>query len=161
MARPAIAVIGVGPYIFTQKCSKWGSVLAYYTEYRGFEVHLQDEADGTREVVWIVRGYGVERAKGSSVSRQEAFLAACASIDVIEADPYRFPINLLGYPEKPEGEVVTRDGEILGRWRMSGDKALEFVNFIPEGTDEVLLRDHRIGILCSDIRSWHEEKGQS
>ena len=43
----------------------------------------------------------------------------------------------------------------------AGDEALEFVDFFPEGTDEVLLRDHRIGILCSDIRDWHERTGQS
>lgn len=134
--------------------------MAYYREYRGFEVYLEDEADGAGEIVWTVRGYGAERARGSAGSRQEAFFAACASIDEIEADPYRFPINLLGYPEQLEGEVVTRDGEILGRWFTSGDEALEFVDFIPEGTDEVLLRDHRIGILCSSIRDWHERTGK-
>ena len=99
------------------------------------------------------------RAKGSTNSRQEAFFAACASIDDIEADRYRFSINLLGYPEKAEGAVVTRDGEILGRWLMSGDETLEIVDFIPEGTDEVLLRDHRIGILCSDICDWYAARG--
>ena len=135
--------------------------MAYYREYRGFEVLLEDEAGGDRKVVWIVRGYGRERAKGSASSRQEAFFAACATIDEIESDPYRFPINLLGYPERPEGDVATSDGEILGRWLLSGDEALKFVNFIPEGTDEVLLLDHRIGILCSDIRDWHESAGQS
>ena len=93
--------------------------------------------------------------------RQEAFFAACASIDEIEADPYRFPINLFGYPEKLEGEVITRDGEILGHRVTSGDEELEFIDFIPEGTDEVLLKDHRIGILCSEIREWHEGTGQS
>ena len=94
--------------------------MAYYREYRGFEVHLEEGADGANEVVWVVRGYGSERSTGSASSRQDAFIAACASIDEIEADPYRFPINLLGYPEKSEGEVVTSDGEVLGRWSMSG-----------------------------------------
>lgn len=131
--------------------------MAYYREYRGFEIHLEDQTDGNGEVAWLVRGYGTERAKGVGGSRQEAFFAACASIDLIEADPFRFPINLLGYPDHSEGEVATRDGEILGRWQMSGDEALEFVDFIPEGTDRVVLRDHRIGILCSEIHDWHEK----
>lgn len=89
--------------------------------------------------------------------RQEAFFAACASVDQIEAGRFRFPINLLGYPNQSEGEVATRHGEILGRWQLLGDEALEFVEFIPEGTDKVVFRDHRIGILCSDIHDWHEK----
>ena len=32
--------------------------MAYYREYRGFEVHLEDKADVASDVVWIVRGYG-------------------------------------------------------------------------------------------------------
>jgi hypothetical protein len=32
-----------------------------------------------------------------------------------------------------------------------GDQAIEFVDFKPEGTDEVLLRDHYIGILGSSV----------
>ncbi len=135
--------------------------MSYYRDYRGFEVHLEDEAEGADRVVWSVRGYGTERAKGSAGSRQEAFFAACVSINEIEADPYRFPINLLGYPEDSDGDVVTREGEILGRWAISGDEALEYVDFRPEGSEEVLLQDHRIGILCSSIRDWYEGTGQS
>lgn len=129
--------------------------MSYYREYRGFEVHLI-EADPRTGVSWKVRGYGRERSSGSAESRQLAFEAACASIDAIEADPYRFPINLVGYPEQSEGEVVTRDGEVLGRWREAGDESLEFVDFIPEGGEEALFRDHRVAILCADIRDWHE-----
>lgn len=135
--------------------------MAYYREYRGFEVHLEDEANGGREIKWTVIEYGKERAKGSENSRQEAYFTACAAIDGIEADTLRFPVNLLGYPENPEGDVVTRDGEVIGRWLSSGDESLEFVDFIPEGTDEVLFREHHVGILCSKIRDWHERADKS
>lgn len=130
--------------------------MEYYREYRGFEIHFEDEADGTDETQWIVRGYGLERTKGIAKSRQEAFFAACASIDAIKSDPYRFPVNLIGYPDKSEGDVVTRDGEIIGRWCLSGNEALEFIDFIPEGTEKVRFRNHHLGILCSYIRKWHE-----
>lgn len=135
--------------------------MAYYKHYRGFEVHLEEETHRADGVYWTVRGYGSQRATGSAKSRQEAFFAACACIDEIEADPYRFPINLLGYPGNSEGEVVTKDGEILGRWVMSDDDALELVDFIPEDTDKALLQLHRIGMLCAGIRDWHEGTGHS
>ena len=104
----------------------------------------------------MVRGYGKDRANGVAPSRQEAFAAARAAIDRIADDPYRFPINLVGYPRESGGDVVTRNGEVLGRWRMSDDEALEMVEFIPEGADDVLFRDHFIGVLCATIQDWYE-----
>lgn len=135
-----------------------GRAMRFYREHRGFEVHL-GEAPRTSDaggVTWLVRGYGKDRANGVAPSRQEAFTAASAAIDRIEDDPYRFPVNLVGYPRESEGDVVTRDGEVLGRWRMSDDEALEMVEFIPEGADDVLFRDHFIGVLCATIQDWYE-----
>jgi hypothetical protein len=134
--------------------------MAFYRDYRGFEIHLkEDEQDAgkspPRRVSWKVLGSGSERSNGVAESRQEAYLTACASIDEFEAGPHRFPINLVGYPEQPNGDVITGDGEVLGRWRKSGDEALEFVEFIPEFTKNVLFRDHLLGVLCSNIRDWH------
>lgn len=97
-----------------------------------------------------------ERARGKEASREEAYLSACNAIDVFEADPYRFPINLIGYPNAGEGDVITKDGEILGRWFSSGDEALEFVDFVPDGADEVLFSEHFVGLLCQRIREWHQ-----
>ena len=134
--------------------------MRFYHEHRGFEVHL-GETPRTAEagdVAWMVRGYGKERANGVASSRQDAFLAACAAIDQIEDDPHRFPINLVGYPQESEGDVVTQDGEVLGRWRMGDNESLETAQFIPEGADEVLFEDHFIGMLCATIRDWHEER---
>lgn len=135
-----------------------GRAMRFYREHRGFEVHLGEASLTSKagEVTWSVRGYGKDRANGVAPSRQEAFMAASAAIDQIEDDPYRFPINLVGYPRESEGEVVTRDGEVLGRWRMSDDEALEMVEFIPEGADDVLFRGHVIGVLCANVQDWHE-----
>lgn len=136
-------------------------LVAYYREYRGYEVHLQETvknaSDTTPECVsWKVVGFGSVRSTGSSECRQDAYHAACAAIDELESDPHRFPVNLVGYPEDPKGDVVTRDGEFLGQWRMSGHEALVFIDFIPVGSNEVLFCEHFIGILCSNIREWHD-----
>ena len=135
--------------------------MRYYREHRGFEVHLGEARGASQDgsVTWLVRGYGKDRANGVAPSRQEAFVAACAAVDRIENDPYRFPVNLVGYPQEDEGDVVTRDGEVLGHWRMGSDEALETAQFIPEGADDVLFEDHRIGVLCAAIRDWQEERG--
>lgn len=132
--------------------------MPYYCDHRGFEVHLGEalEASDAGGVTWLVRGYGRDRASGAAPSCPEAFAAACAVIDRIEDDPYRYPINLVGYPEEAEGDVVTRDGEVLGRWRVSDDETLEVVEFIPNGSDGVLFEEHSIGLLCAAIRDWHE-----
>jgi len=131
----------------------------YYREYRGFEVHLEDSTEYDQlPFVWRVVGFGGERSFGAAPSRHEAYFAARASIDHIQSDPFRFPINLLGYPDQSGGEVVTRDGEVLGHWRLSGDESLKLVEFIPLGASEALFRDHFIGLLCESISDWHEGK---
>ena len=135
--------------------------MPFYREYRGYEVHF-DEADiSGGGVLWLVKGYGVERGNGAASSRQIAFEEAYALVDEIESesDPYRFPVNLVGYPETDQGDVVTRDGEALGRWRSVDDHGLKMVEFIPDGSDAVLFRDYRIGLLCQDIQEWHVEQG--
>ena len=131
--------------------------MSFYREYQGYEIHLEEaEGNSPERLSWKVLGFGSERSNGVTGSRQDAYLAACASIDEIEANPHRFPINLVGYPEQSDGDVVTRDGEVLGRWRMSGDEALEIVEFIPDGAKEVLFQDHFLDVLCSNIRDWHK-----
>jgi len=79
----------------------------------------------------------------------------------VEVDPYRFPINPLDYPADSEGEVVTKDGEILGRWTLSGGATPELVAFTTDGAEEVLLQGHDIGVRCSDIGEWRTETRRS
>ena len=134
--------------------------MRYYREHRGFEVHLGEapRASVGARVKWLVRSYGKDRANGAASSRNKAFVAACAAVDRIENDPCRFPVNLIGYPQENRGDVVTWDGEVLGHWRIGGDEALETAQFVPDGADDVLFEDHRIGILCAAIRDWQEER---
>lgn len=62
--------------------------------------------------------------------------------------PLRFPINLCD-----EGSVVTKDGEFLGTWTMDEH---EHPSFTPDGALEPLLSHALVGLLCLDIRAWHE-----
>lgn len=128
-----------------------------YREYRGYEIHFEESERGDRgHIVWKVLGYGSEHSNGVELSRQNAYMAACNSIDDIESNPYRFPINLLGYPLQSDGDVITQYGEVLGRWRMSANEELEIVEFIPDGSTEVLIKNHFIGILCEKILVWSD-----
>ncbi|MGO7873947.1 hypothetical protein AB9F42_31990 [Rhizobium leguminosarum] len=62
--------------------------------------------------------------------------------------PLRFPINLCD-----EGSVVTKDGEFLGTWTMDEH---EHPSFTPDGASEPLLFHVLVGLLCLNIRAWHE-----
>ncbi|MBU0641904.1 MAG: hypothetical protein KJ731_16425 [Alphaproteobacteria bacterium] len=134
--------------------------MSYSSSYRDYSIYLDEKEEiSQRRVHWKVIGYGSERASGVATSNQEAYQNACGAIDAIQDDPYRFPVNLVGYSKQSEGEVITQDSELLGRWRMSDCVELDIVEFIPEGSQEVLFSDHFIGILCNTIRAWHESSG--
>ncbi|CDZ32720.1 Hypothetical protein NGAL_HAMBI1146_00030 [Neorhizobium galegae bv. officinalis] len=63
-------------------------------------------------------------------------------------EPLRYPINLCD-----EGSVVTKDGEFLGTWTMDNH---EHPSFTPDGASEPLLSHVLVGLLCMNIRAWHE-----
>jgi hypothetical protein len=42
----------------------------------------------------------------------------------VRLTPFRFSINLLSDPDQFHGDVVTGDGEILGRWVIRGTRRL-------------------------------------
>ena len=131
--------------------------MTFYRDYREHEIHLrEDREEGDSRCFWWIRGFGKERENGVAQTRLQAIEAACSAIDSIQDDPYRFPVNLIGYPEALGGDVATRQGEYLGRWRQAGDEALEFVEFVPDGTTEPLFREHWVGLLCTRIREFHE-----
>lgn len=95
-----------------------------------------------------------------------------------------FPINFIGHNEWMEsgyalalasGEVVSRDGEFLGKWRVVNYKPEEYdsggcYEFIKDGQTEVMFQ-RQFGILDSrgsrgfalseitrDIKEWHENQ---
>ncbi len=93
-----------------------------------------------------------------------------------------YPINFMGHdewldggydPKLAKGDVVTRDGEYLGTWRVVGyepedDYSSGQFEFIADGEDVVMFaekfgmldvrsqRGFAMSQLCRTIREWHE-----
>lgn len=64
-----------------------------------------------------------------------------------------YPINLLGWGEAESGDVVTRDGEYLGRWHADLEG---HPGFIPDGHSVIVFYDMFLGHFCQSIREWVE-----
>lgn len=59
-----------------------------------------------------------------------------------------YDINLLD-----DGSVVTRDGEYLGTWTSDEN---DHPSFTPDGAAEELFFHPFVGMLCEQIKHWHE-----
>jgi hypothetical protein len=118
--------------------------------YGDYRIELVERPPSGSIVDWTVRGFGRQIATGSAPTRPAAFDAAAAACEADREDPLRFPINLV-----EGGDVVTRDGEVIGRWELDEE---ETYLFFPVGATEPLLSDWRLGLFCADIREWHEAR---
>ncbi len=67
---------------------------------------------------------------------------------------YRIALDGLG--EQPSGDVVTRDGEVIGTWRIDEDDLDDFYQFIPEGEEEPTIQGYMLGLFCFEIAEWHD-----
>jgi hypothetical protein len=70
------------------------------------------------------------------------------SFAVPRCGPLPFKINLC-----EGGDVVTRDGEIVGVWKLDENAQ---VSFLPNDASEPLFTDMPLGRLCEQIREWYE-----
>lgn len=73
--------------------------------------------------------------------------------------PYR--INLSNWEHASEGDVITRDGEYLGRWRIDPKDGDGFISFIPRGESHPAFSSLLVGSLCERISSWLERHDDS
>lgn len=69
--------------------------------------------------------------------------------------PHYWKVLLDGYGEGETGDVITKDGEIIGTWSIVDDV---FYTFTPDGEDDYLFFDPFLGLLCHSIAEWHAEK---
>lgn len=64
-----------------------------------------------------------------------------------------FEINLLDHETEETGEVMTRDGEVIGTWHLL-DGAI--YSFTPSGGSEATIVDPFVPMFCEKIQAWHE-----
>lgn len=82
-----------------------------------------------------------------------------------------YPINLIGLADgSSSGDVLTRDGEYLGTWRLDRDEQNDqgVLHFIEDGSaepmfteaipllDSGMLFGRAMSDLCAAIRDWHD-----
>jgi len=67
--------------------------------------------------------------------------------------PKHWKVLLEGHGERDTGDVITKDGEIIGTWSLVDDV---FYTFTPDGAEEHIFFDPFLGRMCSDIAQWHE-----
>jgi len=84
-----------------------------------------------------------------------------------------YPINLIGLADGlSSGDVLTRDGEYLGTWKLDRDEQTDrgALHFIEDGTTEPLFSEpipaldigmafgRAMSDLCAAIRGWHDAR---
>jgi hypothetical protein len=65
-----------------------------------------------------------------------------------------FHVILDGYGEQDTGDVITKDGEVIGTWVLDPE---DHPGFIPLGGQEVIIWNWMIGPFCKEILAWYEE----
>lgn len=64
-------------------------------------------------------------------------------------------VTLDGYSDQDSGDVITKDGEVIGTWVLDPEG---HPGFIPLGEQEIVIDDFWIGPFCKNILEWYEEK---
>lgn len=67
--------------------------------------------------------------------------------------PSHWQVILLEAREADTGDVITRDGEFLGTWDLVEGV---FWSFTPDGADNSLCFEPRLGAFCYLIEAWND-----
>lgn len=65
-------------------------------------------------------------------------------------------VLLDGYGDNENGDVISKDGEIIGTWSLVDHV---FCTFTPNGAKDHMFFEPFVGILCSLIAEWHAGRG--
>ena len=127
-------------------------------DYKGCEIRITEHTQMVGDVrhthfAWRSVHYGKEIANGEAMDKGTAYQLACDASEVHLSDPYRFQINFVDWATAESGDVVTKDGEVLGTWRADENG---HASFLPTGEDEALFFDVFLGNLARRIAEWHE-----
>ncbi|WP_299883327.1 hypothetical protein [uncultured Sulfitobacter sp.] len=136
-----------------------GTYLETVREYKNCVVHLIERTqvvDGIRQIHfdWKAVHYGKEIGGDHELDKATAYAAACAACDVHLSQPYRFPVNFVGYYDAVAGDVVTQEGEYLGRWEIDEN---DHPSFFPDGEDEPMFFEMNLGNLARKVSDWYED----
>ena len=120
-----------------------------YNYKEGFWIELfgNAEAECKSFYNWTAKFYGELIATGTEANQVKAAIQAENACDAYTPNPYPFDINLL-----EDGTVLTKDGEIVGTWKVDETDALYL--FTPEGADKHTLTSPFRGLLCDKIKEW-------
>lgn len=64
-------------------------------------------------------------------------------------------IILDGWGEGDTGDVVTKDGEVIGTWTADEN---DHCSFTPDGADEPIYHNVFLGLFCAWIAEWHQKQ---
>jgi hypothetical protein len=66
-------------------------------------------------------------------------------------------VTLDGYdvPERESGDVITKDGEIIGTWSADAE---DHCSFTPTGQTEPSIWNPFLGLFCKSVAAWYEEQ---
>lgn len=62
-----------------------------------------------------------------------------------------YPINLIDWKEADSGDVITPDGEYLGRWYADWE---DHPSFVPDGHSVIVCQSMFLGDFCRQIVEW-------
>lgn len=70
-------------------------------------------------------------------------------------DHYHVYMDGYGDRERDSGDVITKDGEVIGTWVLDPE---DHPGFIPLGETEEVIWSPWIGEFCRLVKEWHEER---
>lgn len=57
------------------------------------------------------------------------------------------------YGEREDGDVITKDGDLIGRWAADEN---DHCSFTPYGAQEPIFVNPMLGLFCAQIAEWHD-----
>ena len=70
-------------------------------------------------------------------------------------DHWNVTLDGYGERERDSGDVITKDGEIIGTWSADAE---DHCSFTPRGQTEPIIWNPFLGLFCKSVAEWHEEQ---
>lgn len=70
-------------------------------------------------------------------------------------DHWHVILDGYGDLEKYSGDVITKDGEVIGTWTADAE---DHCSFTPLGEAEAIIWNPFLGLFCREVAEWHKER---